>query len=135
MEQLRTWRVRRFLTQQQLADRVGAPPSTVQRWEAGTRQPRPASLRRLCTALDVPVDALLTPAELAVVGTRPRRRPDHGAPDREAVPLCAHCGQALTTQDQRHLAQGGAAHRSCWKQQQPRPALAPCCLPGGSCGH
>ena len=65
MKQLRAWRLRRFLTQKQLAEKVGVPYQTVQRWEAGQSKPRPGSLKRLCEALDVTVDDLLTPEELS----------------------------------------------------------------------
>ena len=64
MKQLRAWRTRRFLTQKGLAERVGVPYQTVQRWEAGQSFPRPAHLQRLCQALDVTPDELLTPDEL-----------------------------------------------------------------------
>ncbi len=65
LKQLRAWRMRRFLTQKQLAENVGVPYQTVQRWETGQSRPRPASLKRLCEALDASVDELLTPEELA----------------------------------------------------------------------
>ena len=65
MKQLRAWRLRRFLTQKELAERVGVPYQTVQRWESGQMFPRPGSLRRLCEALEVGPDQLLTPDELA----------------------------------------------------------------------
>jgi transcriptional regulator with XRE-family HTH domain len=64
VEQLRAWRLRRFLTQQQLADKLGVPYQSVQRWESGQSFPRPGSLRRLCEALEVTPDDLLTPVEL-----------------------------------------------------------------------
>jgi transcriptional regulator with XRE-family HTH domain len=64
VEQLRAWRLRRFLTQQQLADKLGVPYQSVQRWESGQSFPRPGSLRRLCEALEVTPDDLLTPGEL-----------------------------------------------------------------------
>ena len=64
MKRLRAWRLRRFLTQKQLAEKVGVPYQTVQRWESGQSFPRPAKLRRLCEALEVTPDDLLTPEEL-----------------------------------------------------------------------
>ena len=89
-----------------------------------------------CEALGVSVGGALSPAELAQVGTRPRQTPHRDAQDLEtrAPRACAACAQPLTTADQRHLAAGGAAHRQCWKTQQPRPALAPCCQEG-ACGQ
>ena len=65
MKRLRAWRLRRFLTQKQLAEKVGVPYQTVQRWESGRSFPRPSYLRRLCEALEVGPDQLLTPDELA----------------------------------------------------------------------
>lgn len=64
MERLRAWRMRRFLTQKALAEKVGVPYQTVQRWEGGHMFPRPGHLRRLCEALEVTPDELLTPDEL-----------------------------------------------------------------------
>ena len=64
MKQLRAWRLRRFLTQKELAAKVGVPYQTVQRWESGQSLPRPALLKRLCEALDVTPDELLTAEEL-----------------------------------------------------------------------
>jgi transcriptional regulator with XRE-family HTH domain len=65
MKQLKAWRTRRFLTQKGLAEKVGVPYQTVQRWETGQSFPRPAHLRQLCAALEVAPDELLTPEELA----------------------------------------------------------------------
>jgi transcriptional regulator with XRE-family HTH domain len=65
VEQLRAWRMRRFLTQKGLAEKVGVPYQTIQRWESGQSFPQPRRLKRLCDALDVTPDELLTPEELA----------------------------------------------------------------------
>ena len=64
MKQLRAWRMRRFLTQKELAAKIGVPYHTVQRWEGGQAFPRPGHLRKLCEALEVTPDELLTPEEL-----------------------------------------------------------------------
>lgn len=134
MEKLRLARLRRGLSQQALAERAGMRASTVLRLELGRAQPRPVTLSKLSTALGCSVDALLSPDELATVGTRPRPTRSNGAQAREAVPLgCVACGQPLTSADWRHLAAGGRVHRQCWKAQSPRPALAACCR-GGPCG-
>ncbi len=61
---MRAWRLRRFLTQKELAEKVCVPYQTIQSWEAGRSFPRPSSLRRLCEALEVQPDELLTPEEL-----------------------------------------------------------------------
>lgn len=133
MEQLRLARLRCGLSQAALAERAGMRPSTILRLEQGRAQPRPATLGKLSHALGCSVDALLTPAELATVGTRPRATRSNGAQDRDAAAgreVCAACGQPLTAADWRHLAAGGRVHRACWKRQQPRPPLAPCCREG-----
>jgi transcriptional regulator with XRE-family HTH domain len=70
MRQLRTWRLRRFLTQKQLAEKVGVPYQTIQRWEQKHSWPRPNYLGRLCRALDVTLDELLTAEELEELGKR-----------------------------------------------------------------
>jgi transcriptional regulator with XRE-family HTH domain len=64
VKRLRAWRLRRFLTQKQLAEKVGVPYQTVQRWESGRSFPRPGYLRRLCEALEVELDELASPEEL-----------------------------------------------------------------------
>ena len=63
MKRLREWRLRRFLTQRDLAERVGVPYQTVQRWENGTSFPRPGHLRRLSEVLEASFDELVTPEE------------------------------------------------------------------------
>jgi len=65
VQHLKAWRTRRFLTQKGLAEKVGVPYQTIQRWESGQSFPRPRHLQRLCTALEVTPDDLLTPEELA----------------------------------------------------------------------
>jgi transcriptional regulator with XRE-family HTH domain len=65
VQNLKSWRTRRFLTQKGLAEKVGVPYQTIQRWESGQSFPRPSHLQRLCSALDVAPDELLTPEELA----------------------------------------------------------------------
>lgn len=49
---LRDCRRRRFLTQEELAERLGVSPLTVRRWELGQQEPQPYHLRRLCQELD-----------------------------------------------------------------------------------
>ena len=123
-----------------LAERAGVQPSTILRLEHGT-PPRPATLGKLAAALGCTVDALLTADELATVGTRPRAPRRDGGPAREPAPVCARCGQPCPAEDRWHA--GGADradgaplwHRQCRKAQTPRPELAPCCYPGGACGH
>jgi transcriptional regulator with XRE-family HTH domain len=69
MRQLQPTRVRRLLTQQQLADRVGVDLNSVQRWEAGLSFPRSQHLARLCQALGV------QPDEIVEADEWPTRRP------------------------------------------------------------
>jgi transcriptional regulator with XRE-family HTH domain len=67
MERLAGLRRRRMLTQFELAQAVGVAPQSIRNWEAGKTWPRSPTLRRLCTALDVSVDELLTADEQARV--------------------------------------------------------------------
>jgi transcriptional regulator with XRE-family HTH domain len=68
MRRLKRLRLARFLTQQQLANRVGVDLNTVQRWEASERFPWPRFLEQLCQALAV------TPDELVEADEWPTRR-------------------------------------------------------------
>ena len=70
MDDLKTLRRRRFLTQKELASQVGVSYQTVQTWEAGKSQPRLRHIPKLATALQVEPEALLnmlTPAEAGKV--------------------------------------------------------------------
>ena len=58
MNRLRELRRAKLLTQKELAERVGVWYQTVQGWENGERQPRPAAMRKLCEVLEI------APAEL-----------------------------------------------------------------------
>jgi transcriptional regulator with XRE-family HTH domain len=59
MRRLPHLRLRKFLTQQQLADEVGVDLNTIQRWEAGDSFPWPKHLQKLCQVLGVDIDGLL----------------------------------------------------------------------------
>lgn len=59
MNGLRRLRLRKLLTQQQLAKQINVRYQTVGSWEAGTSRPRPDAMRRLCEALGVTPDELL----------------------------------------------------------------------------
>ncbi len=50
---LKEWRRRKFLTQKELAARLGVTYQSVQRWEAGLGLPYPATRRKLVEALEV----------------------------------------------------------------------------------
>jgi transcriptional regulator with XRE-family HTH domain len=53
------WRERRGLTQEQLADKAGTTGSVISLLEAGKRQLSAKWLRRLASALDIPLGYLL----------------------------------------------------------------------------
>lgn len=55
---LKRFRERAQLNQAQLAERVGVQQATVQRWEAGNREPKHADLEKLALALGVTVAQL-----------------------------------------------------------------------------
>ena len=59
MNGLRHLRLRKFLTQTQLAGKIGVRYQTIGSWEAGTSRPRPNTMRQLCEALEVTPDELL----------------------------------------------------------------------------
>ena len=56
---LREWRLKRDLTQEELARRAGVPAISVSHFETGHRFPNAESLRRLSDALGVSADYLL----------------------------------------------------------------------------
>lgn len=56
---LRDLRRLKLLTQKERAEAVGVQWVTAQRWEAGTRYPRPAQQRKLCEVLGVTPEELL----------------------------------------------------------------------------
>lgn len=51
-------RTEKGLTQEQLAEKIGVQQPTVQRWEAGGRQPRKGYLEMIAAALEVELAAL-----------------------------------------------------------------------------
>ena len=59
MDDLKTLRRRKFLTQKELAAQVGVAYQTVQTWEAGTSQPRLRHIPKLAEVLDVEAEQLL----------------------------------------------------------------------------
>jgi transcriptional regulator with XRE-family HTH domain len=50
---LREWRTSKFLTQEELAVKVGVTFYTISNWELGIKQPRFKNLRALAAALDI----------------------------------------------------------------------------------
>jgi transcriptional regulator with XRE-family HTH domain len=64
-ENLRRFRVDRFLSQRELARRAGLHPVTLTRLEAGAAAPSTRSVRALAAALGVEPRELTTPDEVA----------------------------------------------------------------------
>jgi transcriptional regulator with XRE-family HTH domain len=62
-ERLKSARELRRMSQTQLANSAGLPPSSVSHFEAGARKPSFDNLKRLATALDVTTDYLLGRSE------------------------------------------------------------------------
>ena len=52
-EELKRWRMRRAMTQIQLAERCNLSPATIVRIERNQREPQPSTLRKLADALDI----------------------------------------------------------------------------------
>lgn len=52
------WRVRKNLTQEQLALRVGTTKPSISRWENGTRDPPTKAIAALAYALDIELEQL-----------------------------------------------------------------------------
>jgi len=52
-DRLKTLRIRRALTQEELAERAGLSKNAVNRLEVGKAEPRMSTLRKLAKALDV----------------------------------------------------------------------------------
>jgi transcriptional regulator with XRE-family HTH domain len=63
MIELRDLRRRRFMTQKDLAEKVGVAYQTIQTWENGTAQPRLRHIPRLAEVLGVPAEELLEALE------------------------------------------------------------------------
>jgi transcriptional regulator with XRE-family HTH domain len=52
-EELKRWRMRRAMTQIQLAERCKLSPATIVRIERNQREPQPGTIRKLADALDI----------------------------------------------------------------------------------
>ena len=52
-EELKRWRMRRAMTQIQLAERCGLSPATIVRIERNQREPQPSTIRKLADALNI----------------------------------------------------------------------------------
>ena len=58
-ERLKQQRVKKALSQKELADRLNISQQTVAKWEKGSTFPKPATLKKLTEILDVTSDYLL----------------------------------------------------------------------------
>lgn len=59
IKRIKQWRYDHYVTQQQLADRIGCPRNTLQCWETGRRVPGCEAIIALCRAMNVSADWLL----------------------------------------------------------------------------
>ena len=59
IKRIKQWRYDHYVTQQQLANKIGCPRNTLQCWETGRRSPGCEALAELCRAMDVSADWLL----------------------------------------------------------------------------
>ncbi len=66
LSNLRSWRLRRFLTQRELAAKAGVTQATVHRIESGAARARISTVRKLAEALDVAPQKLISPSEPTV---------------------------------------------------------------------
>lgn len=73
-EQIALLRKRHNWSQAELAERMGVEQPTVQRWEAGTREPSYDKLAALSKVLNVPVSAILGELPISFVGPTLRVR-------------------------------------------------------------
>jgi transcriptional regulator with XRE-family HTH domain len=68
VDDLKALRRRKFLTQKELAAKVGVSYQTIQSWEAGTAQPRLRHIPKLAEALGLGAEQLLDMLTAAAAG-------------------------------------------------------------------
>lgn len=56
---IKEMRVKRNLTQKQLAELLGVKQSNISRWEAGTYQPNATTLKKMADVLNCRIDDLI----------------------------------------------------------------------------
>jgi transcriptional regulator with XRE-family HTH domain len=56
---IREWRNARYLTQGELADKIGVSYFTISNWELGVKQPRVKNLRALADALRISPEQII----------------------------------------------------------------------------
>lgn len=68
IKRIKQWRYDHYVTQQQLADKIGCPRNTLQCWETGRRSPGCEALAELCQAMNVSADWLLGLTDTQIIG-------------------------------------------------------------------
>lgn len=68
IKRIKQWRYDHYVTQQQLADKIGCPRNTLQCWETGRRSPGCEALAELCRAMNVSADWLLGLTDTQIIG-------------------------------------------------------------------
>ena len=68
IKRIKQWRYDHYVTQQQLADKIGCPRNTLQCWETGRRSPGCETLAELCRAMNVSADWLLGLTDTQIIG-------------------------------------------------------------------
>ena len=90
---LRYWRQKRGLTQEQLAQAVGIIQNTIARYESGVNEPLLSKAVQLADALSISVDALVS-TEIADDGVGDGRPPSDARPQLPAAALIAMLREA-----------------------------------------
>jgi transcriptional regulator with XRE-family HTH domain len=62
-DRIKTARERKVLGQAELAKKAGISANTLYRIEAGVHKPRPATIRKIAQALDIPAETLVQDTE------------------------------------------------------------------------
>ena len=87
---LRSWRLRRHMTQQQLANKMGTSRTIILRYEGRTIYPELRNIGRIAAALDITVNDLLEPDPILRELMRKRLNPDKRREILEAVKGSLH---------------------------------------------
>lgn len=64
MTAMREYRMKKGLTQAQLAEKIGVTASCITMWENGDRNPNMIALKKLAIVLDCTIDELLAPIKI-----------------------------------------------------------------------
>ena len=68
IKRIKQWRYDHYVTQQQLADKIGCPRNTLHCWETGRRVPGCEAIIALCRAMNVSADWLLGLTDTQIIG-------------------------------------------------------------------